>query len=58
MSDKVWKDYTVDTVVGPKRKTVEGTEDPTKACEAGWMDEGKIEKLTSELYTKTYSRKQ
>ena len=57
MSDKVWKDYTVDTIVGKTRKPVEGTEDPTKACEAGWMDEGKIEKLTSELSTKKYSRK-
>ena len=57
MSDKVWKDYTVETVVGSKRKPVEGTEDPTKACEAGWMDEGQITKLNSELYTKEYNRR-
>jgi hypothetical protein len=56
MSDRVWKDYTVETVVGSKRKPVEGTEDPTKACDAGWMDEGRIRPLTSELATKTYRR--
>jgi hypothetical protein len=55
MSDRVWKDYKVDDVVGGEKK-VEGVVDPTKACDAGWMDEGRIRPLTSELATKTYRR--
>ena len=60
MSDRVWVDYTVERVVGKKpgqiHKRVEGVVDPTKECEAGYMDEGDITPPNSELYTEDYCR--
>lgn len=57
MSHGRMSDIKVDDVVGRNRKPVDGVMDiDSKKIEGGYMDEGKIQKPTSELYNKDHRR--